>query len=229
MTPKTPILISHPKSGRTWLRYVFNVVGLPVDFDHAGTNSNGQHVGASFRDLIFDRSLIEGRKVIFLHRDPLDTAVSLFMQMHKREVPYFGRRLALKLFAYGRYPPRNMRKFILSPRYGVEKICVFNLGWLRLLAQNENAKIVSYEDLRAQPDHVIRDLVAFLKPDLLDSIDIEDLVKKTSFEEMRKIEKVGNAELRLAWTNVNDPESYKVRRGEVGGCDDNRSIVHRFA
>src|SRR5437899_2041589 len=138
MTAKNPILISHPKSGRTWLRYVFHLAGLPVDFDHAGTNSNGPHVGRLFRNLTFDRGLIEGRKTIFLHRDPLDTAVSHFMQMHKRELPHFGRRFKMKLFAYGRYPPKNMRKFVLSPRYGVEKICVFNLGWLRILAENED-------------------------------------------------------------------------------------------
>ena len=217
MVPRNPIVISHPKSGRTWLRYVFHLTGLVVDFDHAGTHSNGRHVGRSFRDLAFDRALVDRRKTIFLYRDPLDTAVSLFMQMHKREVPYFGRREALKLFVRGRYPPRNIRKFVLSPRYGVEKICVFNLGWFRLLAKNENAKIVSYEQLHAEPGQVIADVIAFLNPDLLNSVDIPGLVEKTSFEQMRKAEQVGNEELRLAWTNLDDPESYKVRRGEVGG------------
>ena len=217
MAPKNPIVISHPKSGRTWLRYIFHLTGLAVDFDHAGTHSNGRHVGRSFRGLVFDRALVDERKTIFLYRNPLDTAVSLFMQMHKREVPYFGRQEALRLFVSGRYPPSNIAKFILSPRYGVEKICAFNLGWFRLLAKNENAKIVSYEELHAEPGRVITDLIAFLKPDLLNSVDIPGLVEKTSFEQMRKIEQAENEELRLAWTNLDDPESYKVRRGEVGG------------
>ena len=110
-----------------------------------------------------------------------------------------------------------MRSFILSSRYGVEKICVFNLGWLALLAEKDDAKVVSYEGLHAQPHQVIKDLIAFLNPDLLNTVDIQSLVQRTSLEEMRKAEKIGNPVLGVFSADLNDPESYKVRRGEVGG------------
>ena len=57
--------ISFPKSGRTWMRYVFHLVGCPVTFTHAGHGTSQREMGEPFSGV--DTSELRSKN-IFLHR-----------------------------------------------------------------------------------------------------------------------------------------------------------------
>ena len=210
MTPDA-IIISYPKAGRTWLRQIFKIAGADVQAEHAGAGTGGRHVGRHFKRLKFKVHKYSGTKIIFLHRHPIDTAVSNFWQMHKREMPRWTtlRRLVMNLRS--RIPPGDIDEFVLSPRYGVEKICVYNMEWSKRLATRNDVIFTTYEKLKADTAAEVARLLAFIRPDLAEDADIEDIVRKSSFGEMQKQE-VSGKEGAAA-----DPESLKVRRGKVKG------------
>ncbi len=205
------LIISYPKSGRTWLRQIFKIAGADVKAEHAGAGTGGRHVGRHFRDLKFKQHKYTATKIIFLHRHPIDTAVSNFWQMHKREVPYWSKFRKLWMQLRKRVPPDNIDEFALSPRYGVEKICVYNLEWSKLLAHRNGVIFTTYEKLKADTAAEIARLLAFVRPDLAEDADMDQIVRKSSFREMQM------QELSQSKSSRTDPESLKVRRGEVGG------------
>jgi hypothetical protein len=46
---RTRVFVSYPKSGRTWLRYVLDLVGCKVKFTHAGHGTaNVREIGEPF-------------------------------------------------------------------------------------------------------------------------------------------------------------------------------------
>ena len=78
-------------------------------------------------------------------------------------------------------------------------------------------RLVKYEDLHADPHRALRDLLGFAGLDFSDE-EIADAVQFASFENLRKLEQssffLGD---RLRATDPEDPNSYKVRQGRVGG------------
>lgn len=205
------LIISYPKSGRTWLRQIFKNTGAKVHAEHAGAGTGGKHVGRHYKALAFNHHKYMATKVVFLHRHPIDTAVSNFWQMHKRELPRWKRHRHILTALRKRYPPDNIDKFVLSPRYGVEKICVYNIQWSTLLAPRQDVIFTSYEKLSADTAAEVARLLAFVRPDLVEGADIDEIIRQSSFGEMKKLE-ILNDKGTLA-----DPESFKVRRGIVAG------------
>ena len=215
------VVISYPKSGRTWVRFIFRLAGVQMLFDHAGADTGGHYAGRPIRRLEFDAARFGKAKVVLLHRDPLDTVVSNYMQMHKRELPSRSAWQRFAMHCNGRYPPESIDDFAVSSRYGVEKICRFNIGWARQLARWPDGIALSYERLSADTEGGIARLLEFLCPDRLCGLDVAELVRNSSFSEMKKVEAAGG-ETGLALTpeDPNDPDSFKVRRGMVGGYAD---------
>ena len=81
--------------------------------------------------------------------------------------------------------------------------------------------LVRYEDLHEDAGRELRGLLDFLGiGDVPDPV-IHDAVAMASFDNMRQMElndSLGSGRLRP--TDVNDPQSYKTRRGKVGGYVD---------
>jgi hypothetical protein len=208
------IIISYPKSGRTWLRQIFECAGADVAVAHAGSGTNGPQVGRHYKQLAFKHHKYTRSKVVFLHRHPIDTAVSNFWQMQKRELPRWSNFRLFLMRLRKRLPPDSIDEFVLSPRYGVEKICVYNLQWSKLLAPRPDVMFTSYERLSAHTAAEAARLLAFVRPDLLKHMDIDEIVRKSSFREMQQ------AEIAHPKHALTGPESLKVRRGTVGGYTD---------
>lgn len=202
------LCISYPKSGRTWLRVMLDELGVPLDFSHLDTGAGRQEWGKHFDEL--ETPSAEG-KVIFLHRDPRDTVVSFFHEMTKRQKPSFNRRLRYAL--QGKLPPREMAAFVRSPRFGIEKVIRFNLA----CAENLDAHCVSYEKLREKPVECLSGMLAYLgyaKP----AHEIAAAVDRNSFARMKEREAKGvYSSSRLRPRDPNDPDSFKVRKGKIGG------------
>ena len=118
----------------------------------------------------------------------------------------------------GGYPPGDITEFVLSPRYGVDKICRFNLGWIAQFEPRAEAMIASYERLSANPVSEFERLLSFIRPDLVGKVDITEIMRRCSFDEMREMERQGRGITRgYESISLDDPNAFKARRGKVGG------------
>lgn len=210
------VLISYPKSGRTWLRYIFNLMSLDVVFSHAGHGTGGSHnIGRAFAGC---KKTVLGRKTLFLHRNVLDTCVSYYFQIHRTDlVPgaFDFERKVDRLSREHRLPPRDIGEFVCHPIWGVENICRFNRAWLDYFSGRPDSLIVSYDQIRADPETHLPALLDFVGAP---EYHLEEVVKRSSFETMRTLELTGaNEGLRLYGMRQGDPESLKLRKGRVRG------------
>jgi hypothetical protein len=120
----------------------------------------------------------------------------------------------------------SMPDFIRDPHFGVEKIIVFNLLWLERGCKMKKFKSVGYEALRTHPVNGLASITKWLRPDsTFDLHRIESVVQESSFQKMREQEENGELSKQydkkiFGGTVADNPDSYKVRRGKVGGYTD---------
>ncbi len=97
----------------------------------------------------------------------------------------------------------------------------FNRAHLDYFSKRSTARIVSYEELRADPREKISSLLDFIG---VVNYDIDHIVTESSFERMREVELSGDSQLKkkhaLYGMRGNDLNSLKVRKGKVGGYID---------
>ena len=214
------ILVSYPKSGRTFVRAMlsrlyqrkFNVderqllefSGLRhappevprILFTHAGdAMKRADEMGIA-------RSEYAGRKLILLARHPADTAVSRFYHFkHRSRDPA---RLRL-----GKQP---LEKFVCGPD-GFPSI----VAYLNLFASMPGVVILRYEDFISDPQRSLEKLAAAIGLDV-DHQDIEDAVEFGRLGNLREKEREGYfTSIRLRPMRKGDEKTGKVRRGGAGG------------
>jgi Sulfotransferase domain len=211
------LIVSYPKSGRTWLRYALTEAGLDVTITHAGASTNRREIGLPFRGI--PKSL-ESLPLIFLHRDPLDTAVSMFYQINRRDLrPGSGRwfRMWLPLMLKRALPPQQIDDFVLHPLYGIDKVCQYNRAWLDHLTDREDCQIITYEEMRADPALGFSRLLDFWQEKRVSGAELAEL---SSFEKMKAVEKAQTGPAVRKSAPSDDPSAAKVRKGKVGGYRD---------
>lgn len=200
-------VVSFPKSGRTWLRVMLDKMGLPMHYTHAGSEyTRSLH----FRELRVDGVGLKGAAMLFLHRDPRDTVVSGYFQ---------------KTLRIGSGCELPMSEFIRDPHLGLEKVILFNLAWLEHAARTPGFHTIGYEELRADPVGGLSLVAACLRPGApVDRGAIERIVEESSFQRMREQEKSGQLAKQygsiLTPAAAENPDSFKVRRGKIGGYVD---------
>jgi hypothetical protein len=204
-SPSTAV-ISYPKSGRTWLRMMLREAGVEgVRFTHSGASETSFLTARSFAAGIARWS---GKRILLMIRDPRDTAVSLYFQATRRSRIYRG----------------DLSEFLRDPRFGLERTILFNLGWLRARDRFSAFSLLTYEGLHADPHAALDQAVAFLTGRKPDASEVDRAVRSTSFAEMRALETSGAGArqwgVRLAPGDASDEESFKTRRGIVGGWRD---------
>jgi Sulfotransferase domain len=91
-------------------------------------------------------------------------------------------------------------------------------NWLNEFSQRDNFTLVRYEALRASPAEHFRDLLAVLGESSPDANIFQEALEFSRFENMQKLEAAGAFDSNILHPgDVRDPESFKVRRGKVGG------------
>jgi len=208
--PHPRVVISFPKSGRTWLRVMLDELGIPALYTHAGA---GHGSAKLLSELNID---LKFRRGVLLLRDPRDTAVSGFHQATKR----FHHATKLK-------QPYNeiISAFIRDPRHGIEKCAGFNLMWRERARAADNMLITSYEAMHRDAAAELSRITDFFGRRQSNAL-IEETVRKNSFEQMQRRERDGSYlryKNRLKPGDRLDINSYKVRRGKVGGYQDELS------
>ena len=223
------IFLSVPKSGRTWVRaflcaYFCKRHGLEFTLQPGRYNQPG------FPRVVFSHDLFEHRtkgdlwdrlrgkylvprkelrraKIILLVRDPRDCFVSLYLQLTSR---YPNAPLELK--------QKSVSAMLRDKRFGVRAIIVALNDWLDEFSGRENFTLMRYESLRASPAEHFRDLLALLGESAPEMPIFHEALDFSRFENMQKLEAAGAFDSKILHPgDVRDPESFKVRRGKVGG------------
>ena len=229
------VLVSWGKSGRTWLRVMLSrayqlKAGLSgeklLEFDNLHkldeslpvvffTHNNyiGDYTGVSEPQAQF-----EGKRVVLLARDPLDVAVSQYFQWKFRMHPN-------KKFINA-YPPHgadiDIWDFVTNREVGVPRIVDFLNGWARAIPVLRDLLIVRYEDARASPERILTKILDFTGTPVT-AAEVKAAVDFASYDNMKKMEQTRffkGSGSRVRPGNENNPQSFKVRKGKVGGYRD---------
>lgn len=202
------VLISYPKSGRTWMRFMLDAAGVKIRYDHAGSENR---LGLPFEEIAGRTEDWRDWRVLFLHRDPRDTVVSCYFQA--------TRRVKEKYAFHG-----TISEFMRDPRYGIEKVGLFNLLWLESGRQFSDFAALSYEDLHLKTESELSRVLRFITGREPRQQVVERVVAQGRFDNMRQAEVRQGSRIdestRLGGGRGNDTDSLKTRRGKVGGWID---------
>ncbi len=230
------IVVSIPKSGRTWLRAFFAAyfcarAGRPFSLDP------DQYGDPRIPRIIYSHDLFEHRskgrwwdrirgkfllpaaelwraKVILLVRDPRDAFVSHYVQLSRPSAD-----------APDKLKTLTASEMLHDPMLGIEQIVRTMNDWLREFGDRPNVTLLRYEDLKAAPNEYFRRALAATGEDEIPSDIFEEAVRFTQFGNMKKLEAAGAFDSKILQTrDQSDPESANVRRGKVGGFTDYLSL-----
>src|SRR5436189_4912303 len=223
------IILSVPKSGRTWLR-AFLCAYFCKRFGLEFTLRLDRHHDQRIPRVIFSHDVFEHRtkgdrwdrlrgkylvprrelnraKIILLARDPRDCFVSLYLQLTRRD-PHAPVELRRK----------SVSEMLRDRRFGVHAIVNTMNNWIKEFSGRDDFIVIRYEALRASPAENFRDLLAVLGESAPDMTMFHDALEFSRFENMQKLEAAGAFDSKILHPgDVRDPESFKVRRGKVGG------------
>jgi hypothetical protein len=159
-----------------------------------------------------------GKKVVLLVRHPADVAVSQYHQWRHRMRPN-----KKTLNAYPEHGEEvGIAEFVAEREAGLAKVIDFMNRWAEAMPRLEHLMVLRYEDLRARPEATLAGLLAFMGTPG-ESAEIAEAVAFASFENMQKMEQRRTFWLsggRMVARDRNNPDSFKVRRGKVGGWRD---------
>ena len=226
-------IVSHPKSGRTWLRVMmtrayqleYNVSNMKLlGFNNLQKQNSAiprfcfthdNYIKAYTRNTK-SKTDFHGSKVVLLARDPRDVAVSSYFQRKYRPNP--AKRGLRDIEVDGSNPP-TMFEFV---RYRVANIIEFLNAWQNDAPNMRDFLMVRYEDLKANPEATLKKILAFIGTPVSDEI-AKEAVAFASYENLKKLEQAGTfgrEDRRLTPGDPNNPDSFKVRRAKVGGYRD---------
>lgn len=220
-TKKEVIIASYPKAGRTWItllisriiqkKYDFNencviniekmsqlIMNLPI-FRVSHEEDLIDKKNISYQEF---RIKYSGKKVLLIARDPRDIVVSYYFHEKRRKQRYSG----------------SLSDFLDKKRGGFQSIIRYYNLWSSMKKYLKNIMIIRYEDFKKDPKKEVKKVLKFIGIFNVDEKIIDEAIKFSSFNNMKKMEMENRFNVnRLKSGNKRDIESYKVRRGIVGG------------
>jgi sulfotransferase family protein len=223
------IIISIPKSGRTWVRaflcaYYCKRAGKPFTLE-----ANKSAIPDAPR-IVYSHDLFEHRtkadlwdkvrgkylvpaselrhtRIILLARDPRDAFVSHYVQLVRRSAD-----------TPNELKQKSPSELLRDEAFGIQAIVETMNRWLKEFGRRKNFLLVNYEMLRAEPEKMFRELLAALGEVVPDANAVAHALAFSEFENMKKLEAAGAFDSKILRPgDVTDPESFKVRRGKIGG------------
>ncbi|MDE0949640.1 MAG: sulfotransferase domain-containing protein [Halioglobus sp.] len=233
------LIIGHPKSGNTWLKVMISRLyqlryDLPesklINTDEfarkipeiprlAATNAYYSYEGEVGKLLAAGAAdnPVRHKPVLFLARNPIDIAVSWFHQFTKRQS-----RAKQELINHSIANPIDRRtvqmwEFVRHSDIGLPSLIEYQNTWARNVQALEQGMLVRYEDLRAEPVPTLQKVMQLMGEQFSDA-EICAAVEWGSFENLQKLETSGTfSQGGMKLVNREDPSTFKVRRGKVGG------------
>src|SRR5438874_7231778 len=223
------IILSIPKSGRTWVR-TFLCAYFCKRYGREFTLEPERYGEPGIPRLIFSHDCFEHRtkgdlwdrirgkylvpkkelrraKIVLLVRDPRDCFVSLYVQMTRRDPG-----------APAQFKRKTVSELLRDKKFGIRAIVRTMNAWLNEFSARDDFAIIRYESLREAPAENFRSLLAFLGETAPDMSIFQDAFDFSRFDNMQKLEAAGAFDSKILRPgDVRDPESFKVRRGKIGG------------
>lgn len=212
-----PIIISFPRSGRTWLLTLIGLnichyYNIPiaqamverkkvVDATHDKTDKSLKvHANA----LSTNKAGYKNATVLFLTRDPKDTLVSAWLHATKRKGNFEG----------------TLTEYIRDPRFGMEKITRFTQIWRDAARIPQDFMEITYEEMVTNPVSKLMAVCIFLDiPYTAESID--KAIADGTLEKLREKEASGFFVEGLGKPkHPEDLDTYYHRKGGSGGYVD---------
>lgn len=216
------IIVSYPKSGRTWhraavglylahaygldarecldTRYVTQAAGLPsTSYSHNGANF--LHGTGPDHFLNANGLLWWGRNVLLLVREPRAVLVSSFHHMSSRSRKFNG----------------TLSEFIRGPNTGIEKILIAYNRWHILSKKTRRFIVQSYEGMHARPRSSLCDALEFIGVSQINDAAVEQALVLTQFESLRKLEQEKYFQHSSLNQRRDKPNGQKVRDGKIDG------------
>lgn len=200
--------ISYPKSGRTWIRYAFTLLGIAnqVQFHHDGFEFNdGTKPTLKFDYEQRTKKYSAPNQVVYLSRDPMDLMVSLYYQVTGRFVDFFEYQ-------------GDLSHFIRDDYFGAHNLHQFRLMWKRLCVEGY-ALHISYEDCHEDFVSVLMKLTTYYGFSISENA-LRQAADESRFERMKDVEQSG--EFPHPWLRPRN-NSPKVRKGRAGSFADTLS------
>ena len=177
-------------------------------------------------ELIQTKNRYRQNKVIFLVRDPRDVIVSWYFQMTKRltdDPNYRPRRVAMlrgEADRMTRYKG-DLSTFNRRDVGGFESIIRFYNIWAKNRDVPRRFLLVKYEHLHKDTLGILKCICEFIDLTDVPNETLERAVASTSFDNMRQLEADNTfRSFILRPGDVKDIETYKMRRGKIGGYKD---------
>jgi hypothetical protein len=183
---------------------MLDAAGVHIDYTHDRSGHQGQR---HYTEMEHDKSGYKDRRVVLLVRDPRDVVVSGYFQATKRIGVYDG----------------SISDFIRDPKHGIEKIIIFNSDWLASATVPKDFHLIQYEDMHTRLREVLTGVIRFADPKRR-MPDLDRVMELGRFENMQEMENSG--ELAKKYGRILKPgdpadvESFKCRKGKVGGYAD---------
>jgi hypothetical protein len=226
------VIVSIPKSGRTWVRtflsaYFSHKAGcrFQINITDARTDETPRIIyshdrfenrtkGSSWDRLrgkyLIPPSQVGRVPIVLLARDPRDAFVSYFVQLTRRNpaTPDTIKRLTADAL-------------LRNPRFGVGVMVEVMNTWINEFRNRAEFEIIRYEDLQTDMRGSFGRLLNGIGIREINSASFDYALDFANFENMQRLEARGAFGTKILQPrNVEDPESFKVRRGKVGGFRD---------
>ena len=238
-------LISFPKCGRTWLRLMIGSVlqeqfdlaennllessklqSLPADIPKIFVTHSDEPFWKKPEELTNSKAEYQNKKVILLVRNPKDVVVSSYFEKKKRigfyDLEGYKSNKHMKNIIERVKPyDGNISDYVYESVGSLETIIRFYNIWAENHHTPQNFLLVRYEDLVENTVQELKKVLKFIGLQSVSDETIAKVVELASLKNMKAMEKTNSFKSsRLKPGDPSDPESYKVRKGKVGGFVD---------
>ncbi|MBB5936430.1 sulfotransferase domain-containing protein [Streptomyces zagrosensis] len=220
-------IVSFPKCGRTWLRVLMakaisTARGIPLEVcrdlaltEYSAVDSAVPRIVYWHDDFVawrtpaelsWNKDFYHDRKVVLLVRDIRDTAVSRYFQRTLRKKPPYT---------------RGIGDFLIEEEGSIKTCLTFWNIWHERQDVPASFLLTSYERLMADTAGELGRILNFCGLPPTDEEALHTAADFANFESMRAMElsdALGTDRLRP--TVLGNPDSYKTRRGVIGGFRD---------
>ena len=228
------VVVSYPKSGRTWLRLLVGralaehhglLDAVDADPDLLLRTERLAGLGSGIPTVVFshddkphakptdqietDKSRFADSRVLFLHRDPRDVAVSQYFSLTKRtDGGYTG----------------TISDFVRDEAIGPANHLHYLNVWARAKEALPEVRFLSYEALHADTLAELAGVLRYAGAADIPGDVIASAVEYGSFDNMRQMEAGGTFKSgMLRPADASDTTTYKTRSGKVGGYTEHLS------
>lgn len=232
LTGGDALVVSIPKSGRTWLR-AFLSAYFCARYEHPFSLDLSKYQDPRIPRVIYSHDLFEHRtkgrwwdrargkylipaselrqtQIILLVRDPRDAFVSHYVQLTR---PTADAPDELKTKTAG--------EMLRDPLLGIGQIVRTMNDWLAEFGDRPNVTLLRYEDLRSRPAEEFGRVLAALGEQQVSQEHLDAALRFSEFSNMKKLEAAGAFDSKILQPrDMSDPESFNVRRGTIGGYAD---------